>query len=236
MTVYLDTSNCFHQDGAIRTMECPHCNTVAHMTLVAAPDFRTLHELHPAETGIVLRCDACEAPVFLRYRIKAWRPDRIEFHAWPQEVERPREQFSFSYLPETVATAFREALGCYSYGLFGAFAAMCRLTARAVLADQGDARRLKLYDLVEEVRELAELDEAHFSPVREIIFGDRDEHLPGLDRATAAVLLETMKDLLHQCYVRGGRLKKALRMRKLFAGQEDADSPDGGPRPVSQTN
>ncbi|MDJ0929418.1 MAG: hypothetical protein QNJ73_17400 [Gammaproteobacteria bacterium] len=225
MSIFLTADGAFHRDDAASTLECPHCNTVAHMTLVAAPDFATLQAHRPAETGIVLRCDACAAPVFLRYRINTWQPERIEFHPWAQEVERPREQFAFTYLPAAVAAPFREALGCYTHGLLGAFAAMCRLTAQAMFRDLGEAGRLRLFDQLDEVRELSGVDDRSFEIARRIIFDAGTTSLPPAPgRADAAVLLEAMKDLLYQNYVRGGRLRKALRMRRFFAGEQELET------------
>lgn len=218
MSIHLDSGNRFYRDGTAATLECPHCGTVAHMSLMGSPDFAALSAARPAETGIVLRCDACNAPVFLRYRVQSYSPERIEFQPWAQEVERPREQFSYDYLPAEVAAAFRDALGCYTYGLLGAFAAMCRLTAQAAFRDLGDAGRLRLYAQLDEVCELAEIDDPTRRLLRRIIFERDDGRMPPeLDRSHAAVLLETMKDLLHQAYVRGAKLRKALRLRRHFA-------------------
>jgi hypothetical protein len=54
------------------------------------------------------------------------------------------------------------------------------------------------------------------------LFDDRPEtiYAAELDRGTAAILLEVMKDLLHQTYIRHGRLSKALGMRRFFADRE----------------
>ncbi|MGH8325849.1 MAG: hypothetical protein ACRET2_03710, partial [Steroidobacteraceae bacterium] len=45
---------------------------------------------------------------------------------------------------------------------------------------------------------------------------------PYLDAPTAAVVLEAMKDLLYEAYIRKGRLQQALMMRRYFA-EETAD-------------
>lgn len=201
------------------------------MSVTGPPDFDELRRHQPAMAGVVLRCDACAIPVFLRYRIKSYRDDRIQFHPAAQEVERPPENFSFNYLPPNVAAPFRDALGCYSNGLLMPFALMCHLTARAAFKELGEDGQLRCFDHVVAVQELAEIDDATFEVVRRVIFdgaGRDDERLPGLDRIRAAVLLETMKDMLYQAYVRGGKLRSALRLRQYFAAQaedDDADSP-----------
>ena len=124
----------------------------------------------------------------------------------PQPPGRSDESFSFEYLPAPVAAAFRDTLGCFRHELWLAFPAMCRLTAETVFEDLGDHARMKLYDELEEIRELAELDDAMFHLIRGVLF-DRDTALPPqLNRVQATVLLEAAKDLLYQAYVRRGKL------------------------------
>ncbi len=134
--------------------------------------------------------------------------------------EKKDDPFGFEYLPEPVAAAFRDTLGCFHHSLWVAFPAMCRITAEAVFEDLGDQVRLKLYEELEEIRELASLDDAMFHLVRGVLF-DRDTAMPtSLDRIQATVLLESLKDLLYQAYVRGGKLRRALSMKRLFTTAE----------------
>jgi hypothetical protein len=52
-----------------------------------------------------------------------------------------------------------------------------------------------------------------------VIFGtdtDARTQLPELDAYRSGVLLEVMKDLLHQAYVRKGRLQQAMMVRRFF--------------------
>ena len=230
MTASITADGRFERDGGTGTMECPHCGAIGPMTVTAYPSFNKLKAERPAQVGIVLQCAGCKAPVFLRYRTRAWRDDRVELHPLPQPVEQPPERFSLSYLPPAVAARFREALACFSSGLWQAFAAMCRQTARAVFEDVGDAGRLRVYDLVAEVQELGDIDEATFNAVRRIIFDpDASKQEPEFDRRQAAVLLETMKDLLTQTYVRRAKLRQALKVRRFFANQAagiDEDEPE----------
>jgi hypothetical protein len=200
------------------------------MTVTAFPAFGKLKAEKPGQVGVVLQCAACKAPVFLRYRTRAWRDDRVELHPLPQPVENPPERFSLSYLPPAVAARFREALACFSSGLWQAFAAMCRQTARAVFDDVGDAGRMDIFDLVTDVQELGDIDDATFKAVCRIIFDpDEGKQEPDYDRRQAAVLLETMKDMLTQTYVRRAKLRQALKVRRFFANQAagiDEDEPE----------
>jgi hypothetical protein len=40
--------------------------------------------------------------------------------------------------------------------------------------------------------------------------------LPLLNRIEAGILLEVMKDMFYQCFVRRGKLTRALKVRKFF--------------------
>jgi hypothetical protein len=141
----------------------------------------------------------------------------------PHPQDLAEEAFGFDYLPAEVAAVFRDAVGCYQHDLSIAFASMCRLTAQAVFRDLGEHARLRLFDQVDEIRELADLDEATFQIVRHVLFdrGAGESMPPSLDRVQAAILLETVKDLLYQAYIRGEKLRRVLKMRRLFARAEN---------------
>jgi hypothetical protein len=110
----------------------------------------------------------------------------------PHPQDLAEEAFGFDYLPAEVAAVFRDAVGCYQHDLSIAFASMCRLTAQAVFRDLGEHDR-----------------------------GAGESMPPSLDRVQAAILLETVKDLLYQAYIRGEKLRRVLKMRRLFARAEN---------------
>jgi hypothetical protein len=233
MTAAITADGRFERSGGTSTMECPHCGAIGPMTVTAFPAFGKLKSERPTQVGVVLQCAACKAPVFLRYRTRAWRDDRVELNPLPQPVEHPPERFSLSYLPPDVAGRFREALACYTSGLWQAFAAMCRQTARATFDDVGDAGRLKIFDLVAEVQDLGAIDDATFNAVRRVIFEpEAGKQEPEFDRRQAAALLETMKDLLTQTYVRRAKLRQALKVRRFFANQAAGIDEDEDELPV----
>ncbi len=233
MTAAITADGRFERSGGTGTMECPHCGAIGPMTVTAFPAFGKLKTERPTQVGVVLECAACKAPVFLRYRTRAWRDDRVELNPLPQPVEHPPERFSLSYLPPAVAGRFREALSCYTSGLWQAFAAMCRQTARATFDDVGDAGRLKIFDLVAEVQDLGAIDDATFTAVRRVIFEpEAGKQEPEFNRRQAAALLETMKDLLTQTYVRRAKLRQALKVRRFFANQAAGIDEDEAELPV----
>jgi hypothetical protein len=73
-----------------------------------------------------------------------------------------------------------------------------------------------------DVRALVGIDADTFQLLKAIIFGtpaDSRPEPPQLDANNAAVVLEVMKDLLYEAYVRRGRLQQALQMRKFLADE-----------------
>jgi len=97
---------------------------------------------------------------------------------------------------------------------------MCRRTAQSVFDDLGENGKLALYDQLNEVRRMAEIEDKTFAAVKQVIFGrdaDPQPGLPNFGSYEAGVLLEVMKDLLYQAYVRRGRLQQAMMVRRYFA-------------------
>jgi hypothetical protein len=224
MAIYVDSAGDLHHDQAHNfALACPHCQVLSHLTPVSVPSYAQLAAFKPSHVGIVYRCDSCNAPVFLKFPVKMYAPGRVELSSSFHELERAKERFSFTYLPEDAEALFKEALGCFSAGHHNAFASMCRRTAQAVFADLGDNGKLRMFDELNDVREMAELDQDTFNVVRKVLFGTDAEPRPGipaLDAYSASVLLEVMKDLLYQSYVRKGRLQQAMMVRRYFVDDD----------------
>jgi hypothetical protein len=223
MSSYIDASGrLHHEQEANLALTCPHCQVLSHITPIAVPSFDELVSHRPKHVGTVFRCDSCNAAVFLRFPVRMYGNNRIELGSQYVEIERPREKFSYTYLPEQIETLFREALASFSNAQFNAFASMCRRTMQAAFADLGEAGKLKIFDQLNDVRAMADIDAPTFIDVKRVIFGtDNDPHpsIPIIDDQLAGVLLEVIKDLLHQMYVRKGRLQQAMMMRRFFADE-----------------
>lgn len=203
-------------------LECPYCGVHAHMTPQAVPDFASLNKVKPKRIGIVYQCDACTAPIFLRFAAKRYGEDSVELYRNFVELERPKERFSFSYLPKPVEVLFREALSCYSHNNFNAFASMCRRAALSAFAAMGEGGKLRAFDEVMMAQDIAEIDDASFEPVKKIIFEQgEEENLPFLNHAQAGVLLEVLKDMFYQCFVRRGKLSRAIKVRRFFVNEAE---------------
>ena len=221
MSVYVDANGRLHHDQERSlALLCPHCQVYTHITAVSVPQFGELVASRPNHVGVVYRCDSCSAPIFLKFAVKMYAANRVELANNFVELERAREKFNFTYLPEESEKLFREALGCYSAGHFNAFASMCRRTAQTVFHDLGDNGRLRIFEQVREARELAEIDQDTFAIVKKVLFGadtDPSPQLPELGASEAGVLLELVKDMLYEAYVRKGKLQQAMMVRRFFA-------------------
>jgi hypothetical protein len=219
------TGTMYFGDERETARNCPHCQAFSRMSPQSTPTFDELLLQKPRAIGVVLRCHACNAPVFLRYATRVFGSNRVELSPQAFDVERPIEKFAFNYVPEDVETFFREALICYSHNQFQAFASMCRRTAAATFAELGNSTKLRLFDALSDVREMADIDEDTFAVVTRIIFAGTAEPLlalPVVNTYQAAVLLEAMKDFLYQAYVRKGRLQHAMKVRKFFVEEAAA--------------
>ena len=210
-------------------LKCPHCGVQSNISAVSIPRYEFVCRFKPTKVGIVYRCDSCNAPVFLRFAVQ---PDcgnnRVIIDEQYEEIELPQETFEFKYLPELVETDFREALVCYSNRAHNGFAAMCRRTVQSAATDLGAEGRDKVLAQLKDLKEMAQVDDKTFKVLKQVIIDGHDgahPHLPRLNPARAAVLLELLKDVLYQLYVRKGKLKEASALRQTAIQAQENESP-----------
>jgi len=217
MAILLDRVQGLKSDDDGFGLECPYCGVYAHMTAQSVPSADSLLETRPKHVGLVYQCDACRAPVFLRFAIKRFGDDEVELYRNFVELERPKEKFPFSYLPAHTDALFREALSCYSAGSFNAFASMCRRSAASAFDALGEGGKLRAFEEVMVAQDIADIDDETFTPIKSILFETgQEEDLPLLNRVQAGILLEVLKDMFYQCFVRRGKLTRALKVRRIF--------------------
>jgi hypothetical protein len=196
MSIYITPQDELHVENQGIALTCPHCQTLTHVSASATPKFTELSLRKPKQIGIVFRCDACGEPIFLRF-------------------------------PEEAELMFREALGCYSAGCYNAFAAMSRRAAQSLFRELGERGKLEMFDTLQEIRNLAELDDQTFATLRAVLFGSDSDpwpHQPHLNAESAGILLEVMRDLLYQTFVRKARLLQAMTFRKYVAPQVETSA------------
>jgi hypothetical protein len=178
----------------------------------------------PSHVGLVFQCDSCKSPVFLRFAIRGFSETRVELSQNFVELERPKERFSFSYLPEDTEVLFREALACYSANNFNAFASMCRRSANSAYVALGEGGKLQAFDEVMVARDIAGIEDDVFDTIRSILFdANVGDELPILNRSQAGILLEVLKDMFYQCFVRRGKLTRAIKVRRFFVEESGGD-------------
>ena len=205
-------------------LECPYCSVYAHMSPEAVPHAGDILQHTPKHVGLVYRCDACQAPVFLRFAVREYRDNQVELYRNFIELERPKERFAFSYLPKHTEILFREALACYSGNNFNAFASMCRRSASSAFEALGEGGKLRAFEEIVIAQDIAGIDDDTFAPIKAILFDvQEEEELPLLNRAQAGILLEVLKDMFYQCFVRRGKLTRAIKVRRFFVQEGGND-------------
>ncbi|MGI9270656.1 MAG: hypothetical protein ACR2QT_02685 [Woeseiaceae bacterium] len=220
-----------HRDQGLQTesdeqigLECPYCGVYAHMSPQSVPHADDLLQDRPKHVGLVFQCDACKAPVFLRFAVRSYSDNRVELYRNFIELERPKERFSFSYLPKHTEVLFREALTCYSANSFNAFASMCRRSANSAFEALGEGGKLRAFDEVMTAQEITGIDDDSFDPIKSILFeATEDDDLPLLNRSQAGILLEVLKDMFYQCFVRRGKLTRAIKVRRFFVEESNSN-------------
>lgn len=230
MPIFIENDDRFRHDHAQHfAVTCPTCSVMSHLTPVSTPRYAELLRYKPKEVGVVFRCDACNAPVFLKYPVKAYEDDRIELSSNFLEIERPVERFDFTYLPEDSETLFREALNCFSHTNNNAFASMCRRTVQRVFEDLGETGKMEIFNQCSDIRDIAEIDDETFDLVRRVLFDSEEtrDTLPMISAIEAGILLEFMRDILYQAYVRKGKIQQAMMIRRYMA-----EEPEEEPAPV----
>jgi hypothetical protein len=172
----------------------------------SVPDASSLLRDKPKHVGLVYKCDACTAPIFLRFAVRKYEDNRVELSRNFVELERPKERFAFSYLPKHTEVLFREALSCYSNNNFNAF-------------------KLRAFEEAMVAQDIAGIDNEAFTPIKKVLFSTGPhEELPLLNRAEAGILLEVLKDMFYQCFVRRGKLTRAIKVRRFFVTEANNDS------------
>ena len=220
-SMYVDASNSPQQiyDRHI-ALKCPKCEVFSSVSAVSIPRYELLVRYKPKYAGVVYRCDSCNHPIFLRFAVKGYAAGRVDLSSSFEQIERPLEEFDYTYVSHEIEVLFREALMAYSNSCFNAFASMCRRTVQTMFGELGDNGRLIIFDQLSDIRDMAEIEEETHRTIEKVLFdndADRPPNMPVLDFATAGVLLEVMKDLLYETYVRKGKLQEAMLLRRQGA-------------------
>jgi hypothetical protein len=85
-------------------------------------------------------------------------------------------------------------------------------------ADFGRGTQMRWQAYFKDVVAVAEVDEPTSRTLEAVLFG-AEGPMPAMSEDEAAVLIEVIKDMMYQCYVRTSKLRAAVRMRRYFAGE-----------------
>ncbi len=201
------------------SLKCPHCNSIVSVTAISIPDYRLLGRYRPTKIGICYKCSNCNEPVFLKFKVNNYNlgNQSIQIDDRYETVEHAKEEFEFEYLESPVKEDLQEALLCYSQQAYNAFAAMCRRTVQSAASSLGSKGKDKVLKQLEDLREMAQIDEETFLALKQIVIDGHDgahPHLPTLSPQRSEILLELIKDVIYQLFVRKAKLEKAANLRK----------------------
>jgi hypothetical protein len=147
----------------------------------------------------------------------AIRADNQEEFAVPEiaAAEHVKEGFPYNYLPVRTRQLLREAFACYAADLFLAFAVLCRRSLAAA-AGTGSASNLAHFrTLFEDAITIGQINAGTRDILRDVLFGSSAES--EITAEQAAILIEVVKDIFFQRYVRTAKLRRAIQVRQLFA-------------------
>lgn len=136
------------------------------------------------------------------------------------EVEHGSESFPYGYLPEPTGRLLREAFACFSADLHLAFAILCRHALGSAPGGATEASALPFERLFDEAATLGDIDAKMHTSLRAALFGPSGS--PEIDADEAAVLIEIVKDMFHQRFVRTAKLRRAIKVRRFFAHESRA--------------
>jgi len=136
MSIYITPQDELHVEYQGIALTCPHCQTLTHLTPIAVPKFEELSRRRPKHIGIVFRCDTCIEPIFLKFVVKAYTALRVELASNFIEIERAREHFPLTYLPEEAEGLFKEERRNRCFANLGSAASwnysiLCRKSVRS---------------------------------------------------------------------------------------------------------
>lgn len=197
--------------------KCPHCNTDKPLlTMISDIAVTERHSGGNHRVWKKYSCRTCGGVI-----LAASPNDNSEVtEMYPSGSQ---ETFDYEYLPNEVADNFREALSCYSISRFNAFAAMCRRTIQSMSADLGADGKDKVLQQLKDLKDMAHVDDETFEQLKQIVIAGHDgshPYLPKLNLERAGILLELMKDVLYQIYVRKEKIKKAMELRRQSIAQQ----------------
>lgn len=202
------------------SIQCTQCHRESNITAISIPRFELLRRFQPEFIGIVYQCDACLVPTFVKFKVTKYDVGNFKIHYdddGPIFIDRAIEAFEYEYLPGRVRQDFQEGTLCYSVAAFNAFSSMCRRTIQSMSANLGAKGKDRVKNQLDELKKLGVVDDDTLEILNQIIIAGHDgahPHLPDIEQDRAAILLQLMKDILYQIYIRKAKLEEVARLRQ----------------------
>jgi hypothetical protein len=196
-------------------LRCPHCSVMTSAVPIAIPRFELVHRFNLEETGMALRCSSCNKAVFVRFDVLS-RSTTIWLSREYELVSAALEPFDLKYLEGNVREDFIEALQCYAHSCLNAFASMSRRCMQSMCEQLGTTGTTKVQNQLNDLKSMGLTDDETFEQLKAIMLTGHDgahPHLPSMTKERAAVLLELLKDVLYQLFVRPAKIKEANALR-----------------------
>ena len=197
-------------DNNLSLERCPHCSVSNPNLPYVWHSTTENHSGRNKRSWKIYKCENCGGLI----TAFALQGSNNVNQIYPSKIS---ETFDFEYLSGEVQDDFQEALNCYSNNCFNAFAAMCRRTIQSLATQLGSEGKDKVTNQLENLKTILDVDDETFKILEQIIITGHDgahPHLPKLSSQRAAVLLELMKDVLYQLYIRKVKIEESIKLRQ----------------------
>jgi len=197
-------------DNNLALKRCPHCSVSKPNLPVVWKSNTENHSGLNKRIWYIYLCKDCGGLIMAF----ATEGKNTVSQIFPAKVS---ETFDFEFLKGDVLEDFQEALKCYSIDSYNAFAAMCRRTIQSLATELGSDGKNKVTNQLANLKTILVIDDETYKILEQIIIAGHDgshPHLPKLSPERAAVLLELIKDVLYQLYIRKVKIEDAIELRK----------------------
>jgi len=215
---------------------CPHCKTGTRFKMTSQPIAGILRNDGIEQFVVNYSCEICLGPIPVRWNIAGWEETQDPTVSLPMVVSPMREEFDFEHVPMSVKKEIEEALDCLSVSAYNGFAAVCRRSVQAISTDLGAQASSRVKTQIDEMAELAGLDDEIKELAIQIMLSGHDgshPHLPEMNLERAQIMLSLLRDLVYEIYTRPGKIKEAAAARQAAIErkkqeQDESDAGEGG--------
>ena len=196
-------------ESQLEIPRCPHCGVDTPSLTNMWGNYTTDHSKRQKRYWQIYQCSRCGGVVLASAQ-------DVGMPILAMYPNRNKEVFPLEYLPSPVKEDFDEALECYSNLCYNAFAAMCRRTFQSISSNLGAKGKDRVEKQLNDLKDMEAIKEDEYEIFKQIIIAGHDgshPYLPSLSPERAKVILELMKDVLYEIYVRKAKVQEAKVLR-----------------------